>query len=78
MSDNIRGQFWLEASDCIAMANERNMGDPKFWSLTLSALVNAVMSTAPDSVMDEVEILKGRRRRQQRKVQRGIKKDLQG
>lgn len=78
MSDNIRGEFWLEASDYIAKANERNMADPQFWAFTLSALVNAIMAAAPDSVMDEVAVLKGRRARQQRKVQRGIKKDLQG
>lgn len=77
MSDDIRGQHWLEASDCIAKANSRNMADPLFWAFTLSALVNATMAAAPDSVMDEVEVLKARRLRQQRKVQKGIKRDLQ-
>jgi len=72
---DIRVDYWLEASKNIGEANVLDMSDPEFWALWISALVNATMASAPDSVIDEVVF---QRSRVQISAQDSIRDNLNG
>lgn len=76
MSNNTRGQYWLEATDHIRNANDYTFEDRAFWASTISALINAVMASAPDAVMVEVENIMAERKIKQMQAQADIERLL--
>ena len=73
---NIRGQYWIEATENIREANSLDISDPEFWAAWISALVNATMAAVPDSVIAEVDFLTANRGSVQRAAQGKIGDEL--
>lgn len=73
---NIRGQYWLEATENIREANGLDISDPEFWAAWVSALVNSAMASVPDSVIKEVDFLVANRGSLQKGVQGRIEGEL--